>query len=378
MKNITILGAGIVGKAIALDLSKKYYITSLDINSESLESLSGCPNIKTKLIDISNEKILNENIRDADLVISAVPGFLGYQTLINVIKSKKNIVDISFFPEDALSLNELAKENNVTAVIDCGVAPGMPNYIIGFHNQSMKIEKFYYEVGGLPKERTLPFQYKSSFSPCDVIEEYTRPARFIENGKLVTKPACSDAELVYYKKIGTLEAFNSDGLRSLLNTMNHIPDMREKTLRYPGHINLIQALFTSGFFDKNPININGIKITPFDFTSEILFNTWKSNPGDDEFTVMKICITGTQNGVKKEITYTLFSEYDYKENLSSMARTTGFTATATADMILNNLFNEKGIFPPELIGRHSECFNYVIKYLKQRNINYEKTENIFH
>ena len=240
----------------------------------------------------------------------------------------------------------------------------------------MKIEKFYYEVGGLPKERLLPFQYKSSFSPCDVIEEYTRPARFIENGNLVIKPACSDLELVNYKNVGTLESFNSDGLRSLIQTMNHIPDMKEKTLRYPGHINLIEALKTSGFFDKNPVNINGNKITPFDFTSEILFNTWKSNPGDDEFTVMKVIITGTQNGVKKEITYNLYSEYDYKENLSSMARTTGFTATATADMILNNLFTEKGIFPPELIGRHPVCFNYVLNYLKERNINYEKSENV--
>jgi len=280
MSRIIILGAGMVGKAMAIDLSKKHDVTSVDIDSVSLGYLSKNYSINTKILDIYNEKELASTVKDYDLVISAVPGFLGLKTMINVIKCKKNLVDISFLPEDVLHLDKLAKENNVTVVMDCGVAPGMPNYIVGYYHELMTVESIEYMVGGLPKERTFPFEYKAPFSPCDVVEEYTRPARLLENGHIVVKPAMSDVELMNFEKIGTLEAFNSDGLRSLVYTLNDIPNMKEKTLRYPGHIKLIQALKASGFLDHEPILVNGQSISPFDFTSKLLFNAWKLNVED--------------------------------------------------------------------------------------------------
>ena len=376
MKKIIILGAGMVGKAMAIDLSKKYKVKSVDIDKESLDFLSNNYEIESEVVDVTNEHALSNTIKDFDLVISAVPGFLGLQTIKNVIKNKKDLVDISFLPEGVLDLDKMAKENGVTVIMDCGVAPGMPNIIAGYYNEKMKIENFEYMVGGLPKIRTFPFEYKAPFSPCDVIEEYTRPARFVENGKIVVKPAMSDLELIEFKRAGTLEAFNSDGLRSLIYTLNTIPNMKEKTLRFPGHIRMIQAFKAAGFFENEPIKVKGQKIVPFDVTSEILFKAWKLNPEDREFTIMRIIVQGEENGVKKEIVYDLFDEYDPIEKLSSMARATDFTATAAADMILNNVFNVKGMFPPEMVGKHPECFEYILKYLKERNINYCKTEKV--
>lgn len=373
MKKIIILGAGMVGKAMAIDLSKAYKVKSVDIDKESLNYLSANYKIDTEVLDVTNEKNLSNAIQNFDLVISAVPGFLGLQTMKTVIKNKKNLVDISFLPEGVLDLDDMAKQYGVTVVMDCGVAPGMPNIIAGYHHEKMQIENFEYMVGGLPKERTFPFEYKAPFSPCDVIEEYTRPARFVENGEMVIKPAMSDTELLDFENIGTLEAFNSDGLRSLIYTLNDIPNMKEKTLRFPGHIKMIQALKAAGFLDYNPIKVKGKEIVPFDVTSEILFNSWKLNPEDKEFTIMRVKVQGKENGVKKEITYDLYDEYDPIEKISSMARTTGFTATATADMILNNVFNEKGMFPPELVGKRPECFKYILNYLEKRNIHYLKT-----
>lgn len=363
-----------VGKAMAIDLSKKYKVKSVDINKDSLEFLTNNYNIDTEVLDVTNEAILSKAIADFDLVISAVPGFLGLQTMKNVIRNNKDLVDISFLPEGVLDLDEMAKEHGVTVVMDCGVAPGMPNIIAGYHNELMKIENFEYMVGGLPKVRTFPFEYKAPFSPCDVIEEYTRPARYVENREIVIKPAMSDTELLEFENAGTLEAFNSDGLRSLIYTLNNIPNMKEKTLRFPGHIRMIQALKAAGFLDQEPLKIKDQEFVPFDITSEILFKAWKLNPEDKEFTIMRILVQGEENGVNKEIVYDLYDEYDPIEKISSMARTTGFTATATADMILNNVFNEKGMFPPELVGKKSICFNYILKYLKERNINYVKSE----
>ena len=374
MKKIIILGAGMVGRAIAIDLSKKQQVTSADLNKNALDILSGRPNIQTSLLDVTDKSALASAIKDFDIVISAVPGFLGLQTMIQVINQKKDLVDISFLPEDVLHLDFLAKENNVTVVMDCGVAPGMPNYIVGYHNEKMILDEVEYMVGGLPQVRTLPFEYKAPFSPCDVIEEYTRPARYVENSNMIVKPAMSDTEYVQFDRIGTLEAFNTDGLRSLIQTMKQIPFMKEKTLRYPGHIKFIRALRDAGFFDKKPIGMNGKQVVPFDFTSEILFNAWKLGTEEHEFTVMRVILRGKENGVRKQIVYDLYDEFDSKEKISSMARTTGFTASGTAEMILNRIFTEKGVFPPELVGRNPACFEFILSYLRERNIQYNVTQ----
>jgi saccharopine dehydrogenase-like NADP-dependent oxidoreductase len=238
----------------------------------------------------------------------------------------------------------------------------------------MEIEEVVCMVGGLPRIRKFPFEYKAPFSPVDVIEEYTRPARYVENGNIVVKPALSDAEYINFDSVGTLEAFNTDGLRSLIYTMKHIPNMKEKTLRYPGHINLIMALKESGFFSREPIVVGGIPVMPFDYTSKVLFNVWKSDVDEPEFTVMKITLRGIEKGVRKEIIYDLYDEFDSKTRISSMGRTTGFTATGTAEMIINNLFNEKGVFPPEVVGKNPVCFDFILNYLYERNVQFVITE----
>lgn len=373
MAEIVILGAGMVGRAMALDMSKKHKVLATDISDDALNQLKAKPSVNTLKLDVTDINALASAVGTADIVISAVPGFLGLQTMRNVIELGKNLVDISFLPEDVRSLDPMAKEKGVTVVMDCGVAPGMPNFIAGYHNEKMVIEEFEYMVGGLPVVRNFPFEYKAPFSPCDVIEEYTRPARFIENGNIVTKPAMSDPELVDFDMVGTLEAFNTDGLRSLIYTLGNVPFMREKTLRYPGHIRIVQALKASGFFETEPVEFNGTKVSPFYFTSRILFDNWKLGKEEKEFTVMRIRLKGKENGLAREIVYELYDEYDAEEKISSMARTTGFTATGTAEMILEGLFRQKGVFPPELVGKDPACFEYILRYLSARNIEYKST-----
>tara|TARA_B100001093_G_scaffold455962_1_gene466535 strand:+ start:125 stop:1261 length:1137 start_codon:yes stop_codon:yes gene_type:complete len=372
MSNIIVLGAGMVGSAMAKDLSKVHKVLLTDLNYEVLlKTKEEFPKIEILQLDVNNDESLNKVLEGKDVVLSAVPGFLGYKTLEKIIINKKNVVDISFFPENALELNQLARENNVTAIVDCGVAPGMGNVILGYHNETHKLESFNCLVGGLPKEKKWPFCYKAPFSPVDVIEEYTRPARYVENGNIVVRPPLTDCELIEFEKIGTLEAFNSDGLRSIIFTMPHIKNMKEKTLRYPGHVEYIRVLKESGFFSDQIIN--DLNISALDFTSKVLFKEWKLDPLEEEFTIMRITLEGyNENGNKEKIIYNLFDEFSQKTKISSMARTTGYTATAAINLFLDGVFEEKGVFPPELIGRHRSCFNYFMSYLKERNINYEK------
>lgn len=376
MSNIIVLGAGMVGSTMAIDMAKKHEVSITDFNQEALKKATKkCPQLHSILLDVTDKKELQKTIKPFDLVICAVPGFLGFETLKSIIETEKNVIDISFFPENSLELNELAKEKDVTAIVDCGVAPGMGNIILGYYNEQLKLTDFECLVGGLPKVKKWPFCYKAPFSPVDVIEEYTRPARYVENGNIVTKEALTDCEYVDFEKVGTLESFNSDGLRSIIFTMPHIKNMKEKTLRYPGHVEYIKVLKESGFFSEESINLNGTEISPLDFTSKILFNEWKLDDTEEEITVMRITLKGLdKNNVKKVIVYNLHDEYCLKTKTTSMARTTGYTATAAANLFLDGLFTEKGVFPPELVGKHPSCFNYILNYLENRNVLYSKEE----
>ena len=180
-----------------------------------------------------------------------------------------------------------------------------------------------------------------------------------------------------FDNIGTLESFNSDGLRSIIYTMPHIPNMKEKTLRYPGHVEYIKVLKESGFFSEETIEVNGNKVTPLDFTSKVLFNEWKLGETEEELTVMRVTVKGeNDNGKTEEVIYNLYDEYCPKTETSSMSRSTGYTATAAANLFLEGLFREKGVFPPELVGKNEVCFNYFLSYLKERGVVYKKTSRL--
>ncbi len=375
MKKISVLGAGLVGKAIAIDLYKAFDVHSFDIDSAALNFLSNDFGIKTTKIDLFDSNNISKAIKDADIVVNALPGFMGFETLKQIIQNGKNVVDISFFPEDPFELDKLAKEKGVIAITDCGVAPGMGNVICGYHNERMQINDYKCYVGGLPFVKEWPFDYKAVFSPIDVIEEYTRPARYIQNNKLIVREALSEAEHINFKGAGTLEAFNTDGLRSLMQTMK-IPNMIEKTLRYPGTIEYMKVLRACGFFDKDKVDVKGQKVSPLDLTAKLLFPKWELKQGEEEFTVMRVICEGTEGGKTVKYTYDLFDTFDKESNTTSMARTTGYTCTAVVNLLSEHLYKHIGISPPEFLGVDEQNFKFIRDYLSDRNIIYKLQKRI--
>jgi lysine 6-dehydrogenase len=368
-KKVVVLGAGIVGSAMAIDLSRQYEVLSVDISPETLESLAAEHGIQTRQMDLSDTQAVKKVVQESDLVIGAVPGYMGYETLKAVIEAGKDVVDISFFAEDPFSLHDLALAQGVTAITDCGVAPGMGNIILGYHNAHMQVEDYRCYVGGLPVIREWPFEYKAVFSPIDVIEEYIRPARYVQHGQVVVREALSEAELMPFEGVGTLEAWNSDGLRTLIRTMQ-IPNMIEKTLRYPGTIEYLRVLREIGLFSYDPVEVDGRPIRPVDVAAKLLFPRWKMKPGDEDITVMKIIISGSENGQTKTVIYDLFDRYEADTGTISMARTTGYTATAAASLVLSGAFQRKGICPPETLGEDEDNFRAILAYLAERGVNY--------
>jgi saccharopine dehydrogenase-like NADP-dependent oxidoreductase len=371
---ITVLGGGMVGRTIAKDLAAagSYQVVVADRSSESLRRAAalGLPGMEA---DLSQAGEVERVIEGSGVVVNAVPGFMGHATLETVIRAGIDVVDIAFMPEDPVDLDPLAKSKGVTAVVDFGVAPGLSNLLTG-RGASLLDRTTWVEilVGGLPKVRTLPWEYAAPFSPVDVLEEYTRVARLVEHGQVVTRPALSQPELVNLPRVGTLEAFNTDGLRSLIRTID-CPDMREKTLRYPGYVQKVKLLIESGFFSSEPVTVGGVSVKPFDLTAALLFRQWELKDDQEEFTVMRVEVAGVKDGAPRRYIHDLYDEYDRATGASSMSRTTGFPAAIMARLLARKEYVNPGVIPPETVGRDPKVFQYLIEALAARGVSVKET-----
>jgi len=368
---ITVLGAGRVGAAIARDLVRggEFEVAVADCSPHALEALAGTPGLTPMEADLAQERELRRVVEGADLVVGAVPGSMGFVTLKRILEAGKNAVDISFFEEDPFDLDALARAKGVTALVDFGIAPGCSNLIAGYLGSMLDtVERFECLVGGLPVVRSWPFEYKAPFSPADVLEEYTRPARFVEHGEVVVRPALSEPELVDFPGVGTLEAFNTDGLRTLLKTVK-APSLKERTLRYPGHIEKMRVLREMGLFAKEPLRLkDGREVVPLELTSRLLFPLWQLVEGEEDLTVMRVVVEGTKSGTRVRHDFELLDRYDAETGTLSMARTTGYTCTAGVRLLARGMFREPGIAPPEFVGRASGCYLFVMRELAARGV----------
>ena len=349
-------------------LGGDFDVTVVDFSPDNLAKLTGISGLTAVQQDLSDAGRVQALVADFDVVLGALPSRIAFAALEAVIRAGKPYCDISFMPQDPMVLDGLAKKHGTTAVVDCGVSPGLSAMMVGYvHSQLDRTENAEIYVGGLPKVRRWPFEYKAPFAPPDIIEIYTRPARLVENGRVVVKAALSEPELLDFPGVGTLEAFNTDGLRTLLVTVD-IPNMKEKTLRYPGHIELMRVFRETGMFDETPIDIDGQSVKPLDVTSRLLFPRWKLDEEEEEFTVMRVVVEGAKGGKNLRYTYDLFDEYNHDRGETSMARTTGFPCVIVARMLAAGRVNEPGVLPPEVLVRQDGTFDHVIAELARRGV----------
>ena len=365
---IVVLGAGRVGAAMVRDLASQddLDVTAADYSQQALDQLS---HVERARADLSDAAEVARLAAAHDLVVGAVPGPMGFTTARAVLEAGTPLVDISFFEEDAFALDALARRQGVPALVDCGVAPGLSNLVLGRLEATLdSVESFACYVGGLPVERRAPFEYKAPFSPIDVLAEYTRPVRLREHGRAVQRPALGRPERLDIDGVGTLEAFETDGLRTLMVT-SQVPNLIEKTLRYPGHRHLMEVLRESGFLSEEPVTLrDGTELRPIDLTAHLLFPKWQLREGEEELTVMRLIAEGTQDKKVVKLTYDLIDRTDMATGTSSMARTTGYTCTALVRMVVDGLWDKPGVAPPEIIGRNERCHDHVIDYLAQRGV----------
>ena len=374
MTRVLVLGGGMIGSAVAFDLARDAAldVTVADASAGRLSAVVARTGVRTVQADLSQPHAIGALAADYDLLVGALPSVIGYQTMTAVIDAARNYVDISFMAEDALALDAQARAQGVTVVADCGIAPGVSNMMVGFASTRLDAcERVDIAVGGLPRERRWPYEYKAGFAPSDVIEEYVRPSRVVEGGRVVTRPALSDVELIDVDGVGTLEAFVTDGLRSLVGTVRSV-SMQERTLRYPGHAMLMRVLRESGFFSREPIDVGGQRVRPLDVTSALLFPQWTFADGEADLTVMRVVVEGRAAGADARYEWQLLDRYDPATGLRSMSRTTGFAAAIVARLVARGAFRRPGVCAPEAIGAQEGLLGEVISELRNRGIQVEE------
>src|SRR6266849_5416572 len=299
---ILVVGCGKVGSEIARDLAASDEVDSIvamDASSQNLKLLrKKVPGIQTVKLSISQKPRFHALLGKVDLVCGALPGRLGFDLMSETVKAGRDTVDISYTPRDAFQLQRRAKEVGCRVVPQCGVAPGFTNMCVG--DASRRLEKMTSVeifVGGLPEKPEPPLNYWIVFSLEDVVNEYSRPAQVIEEGKRKKVDPLSGRGYTSFPGVGKLEHFLTDGLGSLPRSFPRTREMHEFTLRYPGHADMMSALRVLGFFERNPVRIGGVEVEPRQLSIELLRGATSRGSAED-FLALRVEVKGLSRGKK--------------------------------------------------------------------------------
>ena len=371
---VLILGCGNIGSVATQDFAES--MSSVEVfvadknmvRAKDVAKAIGADNVAGIQLNASNYNELVDTLEAFDLVMGFLPGDLGYCLVEACVDVGKNLVDVSYMPENPLALNDEAARANATIIPSCGLAPGISNILVGHAVRRLdKTQTVHIMVGGLPATPVPPLDYIITFSVESVIDEYTRKARIIKDSKVIDVEALSGLEEVEFPGVGRLEAFYTDGLKTLLHTVKDVDDMWEKTLRYPGHAKKMELLKDLGFFDEEPINVDGVSLPPRRLSARLLRQKLLI-PGVKDIVAMKVEVSGVKSGKHVSYTYHLLDKYDGKKGITAMARTTAYTASIIAQLILRKVIREKGVIPPERIGMSEKFFSTFLKELRNRGI----------
>ncbi len=380
MRIIT-LGCGHIGSVIAQDITDalpRAEVTISDSQRERAEAITstlGADNVHAMALDVSDRRALAAALADFDLAVGLTPGRAGYEAMAAAIHAGVDMVDLSYMPQNPLALNEAAVQAGVCVVPDCGVAPGLSNLLVGQAVSLLdEVHDVYILVGGLPQTPIPPLGYKVTWCVEDLVEEYVREVSIVQDGRRVTVQALDGVEDVVFPGVGRLEAFYTDGVRTLHDTVPGVKNLWEKTLRYPGHVEQIKLLMSLGFFSAAPITVGANTVAPRDLTTVLLEQRLRL-PTVQDLVAMSIEVTGAQQDEPTRHTYRLLDYYDAAEGISAMARTTAYTASIIIQLLVNGVITTKGVVPPERLGMVGGVFHEVMAELAKKGVHVTHEEH---
>lgn len=322
--------------------------------------------VVAEILDVKDLERASRFIGSFDVVVSALPHGAVHYANVAAVKAGGRMVDIAF-EDEQMGLNEEAISKGAMLIPGCGLAPGLGGILLANGVKEVKGYDGRILVGGLPQKPEEPFRYRLLFSIVGLVREYTEYARIIKEGKLVrVKPFNEIMSFSFPKPVGELEGFYTDGLATLLYTMKGMRNMSEVTLRWPGHASRIKFLIDAGFFDRKEMEVNGLSISPYDFTLALLEK--KLSHGDSrDMTVMRVEVRGERGSMS----YYMLDLYDEKNSITSMARTTGYTCSIVASLVARRLIKGKGVLAPET-AVSGKLFEKLLEELAKRKVTIKK------
>jgi len=377
MKKALILGCGLIGGTIALDLAEDYDVTVMDPSEKNLAWILSRADVKTIAESATDPEALRRAADDVDIVCEALPSSLERAVHLQLIELGKNFCSPSGYLTSE-GLDELARHHGVTAVFDMGVAPGMSNFLCARGAYLLdELDEGRIYVGGIPDRLDPPFNYRTVFCLADTLGEYVLPARYIRDGKKTVAEALSEIEYIDFPGVGRLEAFFTDGLRSGADNIKGRL-VFEKTMRYPGYAEQMKLLRHIGLFSLEPVDLNGRMVIPRDLTATLLAPLWELRPeqGEVDLTVMRVIAKGLSGDTVTTYTWDLLDRLDQETKIHSMARTTAFPCTITARAIAEGMITAKGFIAPELLADNDNFYNYMMKELRKRGVQYTMTVSV--
>ena len=344
-----VLGSGLMGGVIAWDMARSEGVDSVvvsDVDEERLAAIkrrSTGKKLSVVVLDIKDRRRTAKFLRQFDVAVSALPHGVVHSSDLAAVASGTRMVNIAF-EDEQMELNSMARKTGAMLIPGCGLAPGLGGILLAHALEALGGgDEGHILVGGLPRVPQPPFGYKLVFSIVGLLREYIDDARVFRNGKLVKVRPFSTVEMVEFPEpIGTLEAFYTDGLASLVYTMKGMRVLDEKTLRWPGHAEKMSLLQESGYFAKNKVEVGSAKVSPLEMSWAVLRK--KLSEGDPhDMTVMRV-IARSERG---EFVYNMVDTYDDREKVTSMGKTTGYTASIIAQMVGSGRIKGKGTLAPE-------------------------------
>ena len=354
-----VLGAGLQGSACAYDLLqdkdvKEVRLADLHVGHlpEFLAPYSG-PRLLPTPLDVRDRAAVLGVMRESDAVMSAIPYYFNFDLASLAVEAGVHFCDLGGNTEIVFKQKELdaaAREKNITIVPDCGLAPGMVNILAEYGIRQLdSVDSVKIYVGGLPQHPEPPLNYMLVYSLEGALDYYTTLSWVIRGGQRTQVEALSEIEPVKFDApVGELEAFHTAGGLSTMafRYAGKIPRMEYKTLRYPGHAELMRHIRSLGLLDLTPVDVKGTKIIPRDVFISIV-QPKLTKPKGHDLVALRIVVTGKKNGVAATRSFELVDRYDEKHQVSAMMRTTGYSLSITGMMQTRGQVKPAGVHTPD-------------------------------
>ena len=354
-----VLGAGLQGSACAYDLLQDNEVAEVRLADlhvghlpEFLAPFSG-PRLIPTTLDVRDRDAVLGAMRNSDAVMSAIPYYFNYDLARLAVEAGVHFCDLGGNTEIVFKQKELdpqARAKDITVVPDCGLAPGMVNILSEYGIRQLDaVDSVKIFVGGLPQHPEPPLNYQIVYSLEGVLDYYTTLSWIIRDGIRTQVTALSEREPVEFPgPLGTLEAFHTAGGLSTMafRYEGKIPTMEYKTLRYPGHAELMEDIRALGLLDLEPVDVKGVKVVPRDaFIASVQPKLTK--PKGRDLVALRVVVKGKKNGAAATKTFQLVDRYDEKHGISAMMRTTGYSLSITGLMQVRRQIQPPGVHTPD-------------------------------